>query len=266
MTQTDILEFDTDDDGDGDGTEGGTAGETFVAVVTAESRAAVDAPLRQVLAATRTVADSGLGAAERDEFVRKVVNRDVDLPTTVGVDNPGFVGVASSASGVGIDSAISTATGREIPHFFVDSFASFGESHGAIADRVRELVEGGVEVHVVSRGFDIDAENCEHVLGVLDGLDAAGLELQRRADVRDVQRWLPDAAQAGRPALGFTKIDGESVPGPRFDEVRAVVSLRLNEDIPKQKAAERLGVSPRTIGRAVDNAGRYGLEGEDTEE
>lgn len=259
MIQVDITEYGTDDDGD-------TAGETFVAVVTAESRAAMDAPLRQVLAATRTVAGSGLGAAERDEFARRAVNREVSLPATVGVDKQGFVGVGPSASAVDIDSAIGSATVREIPHFFVDSFVDFGESHGAIADRVRELVDGGVEVHVVSQGFDIDSANCEHVLGVLDGLDAAGLDLQRRADVRDIQRWLPDSAQAGRPPLGFEKVDGELVPGPRIDEVRAVISMRLTGDIPKQKAADRLGVSPRTITRAEANPGRYGLEGEDTEE
>jgi len=264
MAQLDITEFDTDDDGDGTGDD--TAGEAFVAVVTAEMWGEVDDSLRQVLAATDVLVGSGFGAAERDEFVRKVVNQEIRLSAGVGPNQQGFVGVGSSASNVGIDSAISTATAREIPHFFVNNFASFGESHGVIADRVRELVSGGVEVHVVSQGFDITEDNVDAVLGVLDGLDSAGLELQRRADVRDVQRWLPDNAQAGRPALGFEKIDGELVRGPRFDEVRAVVSMRLNDDINKKKAAERLGVSPRTIGRAVDNAGRYGLEGEDTEE
>jgi hypothetical protein len=95
---------------------------------------------------------------------------------------------------------------------------------------------------------------------VLDGLDNAGLELQRRADVRDVQRWLPETAQAGRPPLGYEKVDGELVPGPNIEDVRAVISMRLNEDINKREAADRLGVSPRTIGRAVDNCERYGLE------
>lgn len=256
MPQVDITEYGTDDSGD-------TAGKTFVAVVTAATWSEVDDSLRQVLAATRTVADSGLGTAERDKFVRAVVNQEVELPTTVG---QGRVGVGSSASAVDIDSAIEFAVGNEIPHFFVDSFAVLGDSAGAIADRVRELVAAGVEVHVVSQGFDIDSEISESVLAVLDGLDAAGLDLQRRADVRDVQRWLPDTAKAGRPPLGFEKVDGELVPGPRIDEVRAVVSMRLNEDITKQRAADRLGVSPRTITRAEENAGRYGLEGEDTGE
>jgi len=261
MTQVDITEYGTDDDGDGEG----DTGETFVAVVTAESRAAMDAPLRQVLAATRTVADSGLGAAERDKFVGRVVDREVGLPATVGTDKRGFVGVGSSPSGVDIDSAIGSATGRGIPHFFVDSFADIGRTHGEIADRVRELVDGGVDVHVVSQAFDIDSANCEDVLGVLDALDAAGLELQRRSDVRDVQQWLPETAQAGRPPLGYEKIDGELVPGPNIEDVRAVISMRLDEDINKREAADRLGVSPRTITRAEANAGRYGLEEEGEE-
>jgi len=264
MTQVDITEFGVDSSNE---SGGDTAGETFAVVVTAETWQELGDSLRPVLAATRVIADSGLGKAERDKFVRSVVNQEVDFPVTVGDENTGRVGAARSADGVEIDSAISYVTGARIPHFFVDSFVDFGESHGEIADRVRELVEGGVEVHVVSRGFDIDSENCESVLGVLDGLDAAGLELQRRADVRDVQRWLPDTAQAGRPPLGYEKIDGELVPGPNIEDVRAVISMRLNEDINKREAADRLGVSPRTITRAESNAGRYGLEEEgNTEE
>ncbi|MFC7073023.1 hypothetical protein ACFQJ7_12860 [Halovenus rubra] len=256
----DIAEFSTDDDGD-------TAGEAFVAVVTAETVSAVADPLRQVLAVTNVLADSGLGAAERDKFVRGVADaEEMGVNTAVGDGGTGRVGFGRSPGDVGIDGAINYAVARGIPHFFVDSFVSFGRTHGVIADRIRELVEGDVEVHVVSQGFDINRENCEHVLGVLDGLDAAGLELQRRADVRDVQRWLPETAQAGRPPLGYEKVDGELVPGPNIEDVRAVISMRLNEDINKREAADRLGVSPRTIGRAVDNCERYGLEGEDTEE
>ncbi|WP_408959413.1 hypothetical protein [Natrinema sp. 74] len=265
MPQVDITEFGTDD---GNEAESDTAGKAFVVVVTAETWGEVDDSLRPALAATRTVAGSGLGAAERDDITRSVVNQEVELPATVGVDRQGLIGVGSSASDVDIDSAIGYATRSEIPHFFVNNLVTLGESPGEIADRVRELVDAGVEVHVVSQGFDITEDNADAVLGVLDGLDTDGLELQRRADVRDVQRWLPDNAQAGRPPLGYEKVDGELVPGPRFDAVRAVISVRLNEDIPKQKAADRLGVSPRTITRAEENAGRYGLDdGEgDTEE
>ncbi|WP_257297447.1 helix-turn-helix domain-containing protein [Haloarchaeobius sp. FL176] len=263
MPQADITAFDTDD---GDG-EGDTAGETFVAVVTGATWSEVDDSLRQVLAATRVIADSGLGAAERDKFVRRVVNQEVDIPALVRGENNGRVGVGRSADNAKIAGAVGYVTSHDIPHFFVNNLVTLGESPGEIADRVRELVDAGVEVHVVSQGFDITEDNVDAVLGVLDGLDAAGLELQRRSDVRDVQRWLPETAQAGRPPLGYEKVDGELVPGPNIEDVRAVISMRLHEDINKRQAADRLGVSPRTITRAEENADRYGLEGEgDTEE
>ncbi|MFC4448429.1 helix-turn-helix domain-containing protein [Halorussus aquaticus] len=267
MTQVDITEFGTDDVSEDMQSDEEDTGETFAAVVTVATWGELADSLRQVLAATRVVAGSGLGAAERDKFVRRVVNREVGLVAPVGEENTGYVGAGESPSDADLDSAIDFIVGHDIPHFFVDTFDTLGASHGAIADRVRELVADGVEVHVVAQGFDIDSENCESVLGVLDGLDAAGLELQRRADVRDIQHWLPETDRAGRPALGFEKIDGELTRGENFDEVRAVVSMRLSEDITKQKAADRLGVSPRTITRAEENAGRYGLEeeGEDTE-
>lgn len=111
------------------------------------------------------------------------------------------------------------------------------------------------------------------MLGVLDLLDESGVELQRAAEIRDVRDWLNGRSlpDRGRAPLGFTYDDGEVVPGENYDEVRAVLSMVLDDSpdgLSKRKAAERLGVAPRTVGRALDNLARYGLDdGEgDTEE
>ena len=68
----------------------------------------------------------------------------------------------------------------------------------------------------------------------------------------------------GRAPLGFTyNNSGTVVPGENYDEVRAVLSMVLDdspESLSKRKAAERLDVAPRTVGRALDHLDRYGLE------
>jgi len=259
MTQleiTDVVEPEVDSDE--------TDGESFIALTRAATLSLQESHLREVLAVADSVADAGVGATERSKIVRRVVDQETDQnPARV---ETGWVSWSCAQDGRNADGAIQVALRDDIPHLFVYNFGVLGRSAGAIADRIREATDGGVTVHVVSQGFDVDDENVDTVLTVLDGLDDVGVELQREAQVRDVQRWLPDTAQAGRPPLGFEKLDGELVPALNHDEVRAVLSMRLTEDISKQKAADRLGVSPRTITRAESNAGRYGLETEDAGE
>lgn len=106
------------------------------------------------------------------------------------------------------------------------------------------------------------------MLGVLDSLDRGGAELQRAAKVQDVRNWLgsKELPDRGRAPLGFTYDGGELVTAERYGDVRAVLSLVLDDSpdgLSKRKAAEKLGVAPRTIGRAMDNLDRYGLEEEE---
>jgi len=253
MVQLEITDIDTDNGERGQE----TAEETFIAVATAETWSAQADALREVLAAVDAITNTDLGASERESIVPRIINRDVILPTNIG---PGMVAVGSSPGGININSAIEAMTSGGYVHLVIDDFASLGDSVTVIADRVSEIVEAGVTVHIVSQGIDVDRENADTVLGVLNGLDKTGLELQRRVDIRDIRDWLPETDRAGRPPLGFEKDDGELVPSPQMDEVRAVLSLRLNEDISQRKAAKRLGVSPRTINRAMDNLDRYGIE------
>ena len=253
MVQLEITDIDTDNGKRGQE----TTEETFIAVATAETRSAQADALREVLATVDAITNTDLGASERESIIPRIVNRDIILPTNIG---PGRVAVGSSPDGVKIDSAIETMISDGYSHFVIDDFASLGDSVTVIADRVSEIVEGGVTVHIVSQGIDVDRENADTVLGVLNGLSKPGVELQRRGDIRDIRGWLPETDRAGRPPLGFEKDDGELIPSPQMDEVRAVLSMRLNENISQRKAAKRLGVSPRTINRAMDNLDRYGIE------
>jgi hypothetical protein len=151
----------------------------------------------------------------------------------------------------------------------VDSIETLGETHSEIRDRVDTIVESGADLHLNDTGVVIDSESSKSVLGVLDSLDRGGVELQRAAKVQDVRDWLgsKELPDRGRAPLGFTYDDGELVTAENYDEVRAVLSMVLDDDpdsLSQRKAAESLDVAPRTIGRALDNLTRYGLD-EDTE-
>jgi DNA invertase Pin-like site-specific DNA recombinase len=242
-----------------------TGDERFIALTHGGTLQDQEGPLRKVLAVADRVADADIGSAERTRVVRRVVNQEAETnPLTVG---PGLVSWSCGDPGHNADGGIREAVQDGYSHLIVYNFGVLGRSVGAIADRVREAVDGGVTVHVVSQGFDVDDENVDTVLSVLDGLDAAGVELTREARVRDIQEWIGETGRPGRPPLGFDKIDGELVPADNMDEVRAVLSMNPGEegDISKREAADRLGVSTRTIGRALDNLDRYGLN-EDTGE
>lgn len=152
-----------------------------------------------------------------------------------------------------------------VTHVVVNNLAALGESHAEIRDRVGTIVDGqSAELHLNDTGAVIDSETSKSVLRVLDSLDKAGVELQREASVRDVQGWLDDRSlpDRGRAPLGFEYSDGEVVPGENYDDVRSVLTMVLDKSpdgLSKRKAAEKLGVAPRTVGRAMDNLDRYGL-------
>jgi DNA invertase Pin-like site-specific DNA recombinase len=167
-----------------------------------------------------------------------------------------------------VDAGVADVDRGPVTDVVVDSIETLGETHSEIRDRLDTIVESGADLHLNDTGVVIDSETGKSVLGVLDSLDRGGVELQRAAKVQDVRDWLgsKDLPSRGRAPLGFTYDDGEVVTAENYDDVRAVLSLVLDDSpdgLSKRKAAEKLGVAPRTIGRALDNLGRYGLEEEE---
>ena len=258
MTQLEITDIDTENH-----TEDNSDGWQYICLVERPVVSELGDPIREALAVASVVSDSdGLEASDRARFAREAMSGvygDADSTSRAQVTG-GVVSWSCSESGMNVDGAVETAARKRVPHLIVDDFTVLGDSPGLIADRVKNAVDADVTVHIVSQGIEIGRENVDTVLKVLNGLDETGLELQRRADIRDIRGWLPETDRAGRPPLGFEKDDGELVPSPQMDEVRAVLSMRVNENISQRRAAKRLGVSPRTINRAMDNLDRYGVE------
>lgn len=269
MSQLKLNEIDTDTDTDPD-RETGTDRETFLALTRGPGLAAQEDSIRACLATADTIADAGIGARERDKIVRAIVNDEIGGGESLHLFNSGTdetlgdVSWSSSSSADNADREIDDAVDNDIGHLIVDSFDTLGLSPASIERRIRKAVEGGMDVHVLSQGLDVTEDTADTVLGVLTGLDAAGVELQREACMRDVQEWADGFEQSrGRAPLGFEYRDGELVTAENFDEVRAVLKMvdADDDELPKSRAAERLDASPRTISRAIEeHRDRYGLD------
>lgn len=111
----------------------------------------------------------------------------------------------------------------------------------------------------------IDSTTVDAVLGVLDGLDSVGAEVQREKRIEAARDWLDDrdVAAGGRAPLGFEWEHGELVPVDEMDHVCGVLELVDTGDLSKRRAADRLDASPRTITRCLEEEERrvmYGLD------
>ncbi|MFC7204739.1 recombinase family protein [Haloferax namakaokahaiae] len=130
------------------------------------------------------------------------------------------------------------------------------------AERLRE---SGVELHVVSEGLVIGADEEDpyqralfQLLGVFGELEAN----IKRQNIREgiAARQESDEYRHGPAPLGFEKRDGRLVEGGDYDRVCTVLDMVARNDMSQRKAAEELESSRRTIRRAVEERGElYGL-------
>lgn len=263
--QMTLADIDNIDDTDSDG-------DKYCVIVHQPTRRELGDASRSCLAHANQIVDGrGVDSTDRAKAGRNITTGELydrAVPITgggiaVGVDREPIV-----TNGVSVSEKTD-----DIRHVVVDSLNTLGEDHAEIRDRVETLVSAGVTVYLNDTAAEIDSANCDALLAGLLSLDKAGVELQREAEVQDVRDWIgsKELPDRGRAPLGFEYVDGELVTAENYDEVRAVLSLARadpdgDRELSKRKAADRLGVAPRTIGRALDNLARYGLEGEDTEE
>ncbi|UPW01086.1 hypothetical protein M0R88_03045 [Halorussus gelatinilyticus] len=276
MQLTDIDSLgNTDSETDSD-TDGDSEIDKCCVIVHQPTRKELARSVRSCLAHANQIVSAGtIDSATRADAGHKIASGKIDLPDrAVPIDVGGIaLGIDAERRHVVNGVSVSEKT-DDIRHVVVDSIGTLGKDHAEIRDRVETLVNGGVTLHLNDTAVEIDSDSADAVLGVLDSLDKGGVELQRAAGIRDVRDWADGIDRdRGRAPLGFEYVDGELVTAANYDEVRAVLSMARagpdgDRELSKRKAAERLDVAPRTIGRALDNLDRYGLEeeGEDTEE
>ncbi|MDL0128061.1 hypothetical protein PNP84_08020 [Halobacterium salinarum] len=260
---------DIDSLGDSD-TDGDSEVDKCCVIVHQPTRKELAQSVRSCLAHANQIVDTGdIDSATRADYGHQIASGKIELPDRAFPIDVGGIAMGIDPERRHVVNGVSVSEKTDdIRHVVVDSIETLGKGHEEIRDRVETLINSGVTLHLNDVAAEIDSDSADAVLGVLESLDKSGPELQREAAIRDVRRWCDGLDRdRGRAPLGFTYDDsGKVVPGDDYDEVRAVLSM-VHDDHPdslsKRKGAERLGVAPRTVGRALDNLDRYVLE-EDT--
>lgn len=120
-------------------------------------------------------------------------------------------------------------------------------------------------LHIVSEGFDLIPNEDQdpyqrallQLLGVFAELEAKMTRHRVEEGIRT--RMENEEYHHGPAPLGFDKDNGYLVEAANFDRVRTVLELVQDEELSKRKAARELNTSRRTINRALDRPGLYGL-------
>lgn len=150
-------------------------------------------------------------------------------------------------------------------YVLVDKLDALGSSHSEIKDRIDRIVTENRSLRVQSVNHIIEASSLSRQLKMIEALDVAGPEIERKTTQEDLRERLPPERlkHTGRPPFGFDLVDGELTPADNFDDIVATLRLvRQNGDngISKRGAASKLGCSRRTIDRCLDRPELYGLE------
>lgn len=133
-------------------------------------------------------------------------------------------------------------------------------------DRTAERIvdENGAELHIVSEGFQLKPDEDDpyqtalfQSLGVFAELEAK--MAQKRAREGIAARQANPEYYHGPAPLGFDKDDGHLVPAENHDRVVEALEMVQKDNLSKRKAAKELNTSRKSIYRALEKPGLYGL-------
>ena len=126
------------------------------------------------------------------------------------------------------------------------------------------LDDAGVELHIVSEGLTLRPNEDDpyqtalfQLLGVFAELEAN--MAQQRTKEGIAARQQQDDDHHGPAPLGFKKDGGKLVEAGSYHDVVGVLEMVKKGELSKRKAAERLETSRKTINRALERSGVYGV-------
>ncbi|WP_380675566.1 recombinase family protein [Salinigranum sp. GCM10025319] len=129
---------------------------------------------------------------------------------------------------------------------------------------VSRLTDAGVEIHFVRDGlsFGDGKEQPMHrlqmqMLGAFAEWQARVKQMNTREGI--AARKQEDGYHHGPAPLGFGKDNGQLIETTNYHEVVAVLDMVQKGELSKRKAAQRLGCSRSTIGRALERSDLYGI-------
>ncbi|WP_244509598.1 recombinase family protein [Haloferax larsenii] len=132
-------------------------------------------------------------------------------------------------------------------------------------DRTVEQFESAdTELHIIDEGLQIRPDDDDpfqravlQLLGVFAELEANMAQQRTREGI--AARQANDEYHHGPAPLGFSKDDGRLVEADDYDRVTTVLEMVSKGEMSKRAAAYELETSRRTIGRALDRGGLYGI-------
>ena len=149
----------------------------------------------------------------------------------------------------------------------VHSISRISRSISDLDATARRLEDAGVALHIVSEGLQIQPDESDpfqralfQLLGVFAEFEAEMARARTKEGIAARQN--SDGYHHGRPPLGFENNDGTLVQSDRYHDVVAALEMVQKDQISMREAADRLGSSRSTVGRALERGELYGIGGD----
>ena len=207
-----------------------------------------DQKLDRQRSATAQYATNTLGASLND------LVRYEDKSTGTDTDRSGYIDMMAAVEAGELDIIVAKSVSR------------LARSIRDLDRTVERIVEeNGVELHIISEGFQIRPGDNDpfqkamlRLLGVFAELEAE--MAQQRAKEGIAVRQKDEEYRHGPAPLGFAKDDGHLVEAPEYDEVVQVLQDVMEGKLSKRKAAAKLDTTRTTIRTSIeDRPELYGL-------
>ena len=207
-----------------------------------------DQKLDRQRSSTAQYATNNLGA-ELNELTRFE-----DKSTGTDTDRSGYIDLMSAVENDELDAVVAHSVSR------------LARSIRDLDRTVERIVEeNGVELHIISEGFQIRPGDNDpfqkamlRLLGVFAELEAE--MAQQRAKEGIAVRQRDENYSHGPAPLGFNKDDGHLVEAPEYDNVVRVLEAVMEGKMSKRKAAAQLDTTRTTIRTSInDRPELYGL-------
>lgn len=129
---------------------------------------------------------------------------------------------------------------------------------------VSRAVEHGAEMHFVRDGLSFGNGEGDPMDRLMLQMLGAFAEWEARVKQMNTKEGIAARQESGEyhhgPApLGFEKDNGRLIEDKKYHQVCAVLEMVAKEEMSKRQAADELETSRRTIGRALERRGLYGL-------
>ena len=225
--------------------------------------------VRSTLSYARDRLDADTGAGDDAVIVDYIENEQTpDTPVEAGEVTVYYDrSTGTDTERDGYQELLATVSEADVDAVVVHSVSRVSRSIRDLDRTAEQIVEeSDTELHIISEGFELLPERSDpfqqamfQLLGVFAELEAKLAQQRSREGLQ--ARLESEDYHHGQPPLGFTKENGQLFEASNYYQICSTLSLVVDGQLSKRKAAEQLGTSRRTINRAIQERPElYGLE------